>query len=151
RVTAWHACRAIASPGACPMSNYSAAASAPSGPSHGRPALPPRTESAPRRPSSSVLDLLGPDDPLRREMERLLADGRSSSSQPTATTSPPYPASPPPPAAALPEDDESSQLREENARLRARVEELEQMLEATTEQTDQMWTEQQKEYEALLE
>jgi hypothetical protein len=53
--------------------------------------------------------------------------------------------------ATLPESEEMAQLREENARLRARVEELEQMLEATTEQTEQMWGEQQKEYEALLE
>jgi hypothetical protein len=106
---------------------------------------------------ASVLDLLGKDDPLHQEMEHLLAEKKSLSAPPlngasTAThgvrpTEAADPAEPVP----LPEHEELAVLRVENIQLRARVEELEQILEATTDQTEQMWAEQQKEYEMLLE
>src|SRR5262249_25862877 len=46
--------------------------------------------------------------------------------------------------------DELEQLRKENAQLRARVEELEQALQAGTP-NEEIWLERQKEYETLLE
>lgn len=110
--------------------------------------------------TSSVLDLLGPDDPLRKEMEKLLAENNQLMSKmdtsPAPASSAPAPSRPrerreDPFQAKSRGHNDAESLREENARLRARLAELEQMLEATTDQTAEVWAEQQKEYESLLE
>lgn len=62
-----------------------------------------------------------------------------------------HPESAPTAIATLPGREEMAALRAENLRLRVRVEELEQLLEASHSQAEQMWAEQQKEYEMLLE
>jgi chromosome segregation ATPase len=106
----------------------------------------------------SVLDLLSPDDPLRREMEQLMAENKQLVSEmktPPAAGRPEAPARHERPAprheAAGDHGGDAAQLREENDRLRVRIEELEHMLDATGDQTEQVWSEQQKEYEAILE
>lgn len=96
-----------------------------------------------------------PNDPPHQEMDHLRAERPplKSANRPGNTTSAngihatDDPAEPVP----LTEHEELAVLRAENMQLRARVEELEQILEATTDQTDQMWSEQQKEFEMLLE
>jgi hypothetical protein len=112
---------------------------------------------AANNPVTSVLALLAPNDPLHQEMEHLLANNHHpqrvpSSVGPSDTAhagnhSTSIPGEPIP----LPESEELTVVRAENAQLRARVEELEQILEATTNQTEQMWAEHQQEYEMLLD
>ncbi len=113
--------------------------------------------------ASSVLDLLGPDDPLHQEMQQLLA--RQSEASSGAARQQPRPTHQgqtnansgngalgaqgnraPGEATGA-----TANLQAENNQLRTRVEELEQILEATTSQTESVWIEQQREYEALLE
>src|SRR4029077_20089240 len=55
-----------------------------------------------------------------------------------------------PQASATEEPDELARLRTENSQLRARVEELEQALQAAAP-NEELWVERQKEYETLLE
>lgn len=103
-------------------------------------------KAAAKKPAS-VLDLLGPDDPLHQEMEQLLAEQQQTKPAARADNHPPSAAEPLP----LAESEELAVLRAENPLLRARVEELEQIVEATTNQSEELWAEQQKEYEMLLD
>jgi Skp family chaperone for outer membrane proteins len=79
------------------------------------------------------------EEALRRELERLAADHRellsSAGLEPAGAE-----------AAALADD-----VHAENARLRRRIEELEQQLAVVLQEREQAWAEQQREYEALLE
>lgn len=89
--------------------------------------------------AASVLDLLGSDDPLHKDIETLLEHNHSPHASSNHHSS----------EAQMP--GELEQLRQENQLLRRRIEELEQIIEATTSQTEEIWGEQQKEYETLLE
>ena len=53
--------------------------------------------------------------------------------------------------APLPESEEAEMLRGENAALRAKVDELEQMLPLAVQDAEERWGERQREYESLLE
>ncbi len=140
------------------MSTYSADHASKTEPLNGRHTTSTAKEDSLRRhATSSVLDLLGADDPLRQEMEALLSTSAhadaakngvaANQDQPEAAIATATALDPDAASAA----GELERLREENLRLQARVEELEQLLEATSDQTEQVWSEQQKEYEALLE
>lgn len=111
----------------------------------GRRAAPADPTAAAKKPAC-VLDLLGADDPLHQEMEHLLAEQQKKSAV-RSDNHPPSAAEPLP----LAESEELAVLRAENPQLRARVEELEQIVEATTAQSEELWAEQQKEYEMLLD
>ncbi len=148
---------------------------------------------------TSLLDILGPDDPLVREMQQLLDETKRLNSEikgtPLEETPLPQPLQEPVsednrhlPLEEIPQPETSqspttgeqnrhssevhseaagqsevsepldsedlnelARLREENSQLKSRLEEVEQILAATTNQTEEMWTEQLKEYESLLE
>ncbi len=103
---------------------------------------------APSQKPASVLDLLVSDDPLREEMAQVLRDKPGTRQSVAANGNADTEAAAPLP---LTEHEEVTVLRVENAQLRTRVAELEQIVEATTEQAHQIGAEQQKEFEALLE
>jgi DNA repair exonuclease SbcCD ATPase subunit len=89
-----------------------------------------------------AMDLLQVDDRLQEEMRRLAAINQEllGNARPERSG-----------ALGLPgETDELTALRADNAALRARVEELEQALQAAAP-AGTPWAEQQKDYEALLE
>jgi hypothetical protein len=113
---------------------------------------PPQAHARPGKPAS-VLELLGPDDPLHDEVENLLANNHQTKPTSPRAAGHPVTGNGTAPAEPLPlsESEELAVLRAENTQLRTRLEELEQILEATTNQTEQLWAEQQKEYEMLLE
>jgi DNA repair exonuclease SbcCD ATPase subunit len=86
-------------------------------------------------------DLRDVEDRLQEEMRRLAAINQELLGKAP-------PAEPQEPGKEAP--DELGQLRKENAQLQARVEELEQALQAGTP-NEEIWLERQKEYETLLE
>jgi hypothetical protein len=95
-------------------------------------------------PADGAPEGWGEDEALSRELERLAAGHKELLLEAGLVGGVPA-------AEGEPDAREVGQLRAENARLRARVEELEQELLATAQQREQTWSEQQREYEALLE
>jgi myosin heavy subunit len=95
--------------------------------------------------SDTELDLLNIDDRLQEEMQRLAAINAEllGTPRPAAEEGPPG-------SRSVDDVKELADLRRENAELRARVEELEQVLQAPVP-GEVAWEERQKEYEALLE
>jgi hypothetical protein len=87
------------------------------------------------------------DEALRQEMERLVAANQELLV--TAGLSRPAESCSVREAPEVPR--ELAQLRAENARLRTRIEALEEQLQVAVQGREQTWAEQQREYEALLE
>lgn len=103
---------------------------------------------------NSVLDLWGMDDPLQKELKELAARNRALLHPGRETLEPtelPLETGKESEAANGVAAEEVGQLRRENEALRLRVAELEQLLENASSQAEEMWAEQQREYEALLE
>ena len=112
-----------------------------------------------KRQVSSILDLLNPDDPLQKEMEKMLAKDPSfkkavenvASETKEHRPKRAHVAQEPTPNDPYSDSHQLLSLQKENERLQERVEELEHIVEMTTNQSDEIWQEQQREYEAMLE
>jgi chromosome segregation ATPase len=101
----------------------------------------PLSDTADQRGSDSSFNFVVNDE-MRRELEGALqaqgANAETTVNHPSAGLEP------------VSADDELTLLRKENAELRAKVEELEQHIQAALD-LDATWSERQKEYEVLLE